>query len=306
MIDRQNLMLRHEGGALCLRDGQGAVQRIPLGQMDRLVVENEALISANLIRQLAGNGIPLLVARGRSRSSAAILAPAGGDAARRLRQMRAWLDPDLRLHFARLVVRSRIAGQISALRAWANMVPVHRYPLSRTMRALRKLSQRQHARSGIATLRGMEGVASRMYFAAMRLLLPKALDFPGRRRRPPTDPVNASLSLGFTLLHGRILEVVHRAGLDPSIGALHELAYGRPSLVCDLVESERAQIERWVVRAFRQQTLQASHFSRTASGVILRKEGRGPFFATIEPLLCRCARRSARRVQQLIQNLPEL
>src|SRR5690606_14869074 len=135
------------------------------------------------------------------------------------------------------------------------------------------------------------GVAARVYFSAMACLLPARLGCPGRRRRPPTDPVNAALSRGFTLLHGRVLEALHQSGLEPAIGALHPLAHGRPSLACDLVEPERSAIERAVVDMFRQRVLEPAHFGRTGDACLLAKAGRGVFFAGMEPILRQARRR---------------
>lgn len=306
VVDRMGVILRHEAGALCIRSEEGLMQRVPLSQMDRLVVENEALLCTHLIRRLAGEGIPLVVSPGRSRSSAALLAPSAGDAFRRLRQARAWLDPALRLGFARLVVRQRVAGQIRLLRQWAGQNPASRYPLLRASRALQRLRSRLDAATSVASLRGLEGVAGRIHFSAMRYMLAPSLAFPGRRRRPPTDPVNAALSLGFTLLHTRALEAVHRAGLDACVGALHEPSHGRASLACDLVEAERWRIERLVVALFRSRTLESHHFGQTGDACLLLKAGRGPFFAHLEPELRHAGQRVRQRIARLLRRLPEV
>jgi CRISPR-associated protein Cas1 len=274
--------------------------------MDRLVVENEALISVNLLRQLAAADVPVVITRGRSRASAVLMSPSSGDARRRMRQAKAWLDPSLRLAFARQVVRLRVAAQRRALRNWSRECPQHRYRLLRAERVLRRVQQRLPGTERIDALRGQEGVAARVYFSALACLLPASLGFPGRRRRPPTDPVNAALSLGFTLLHARVLEALHHAGLDPAVGALHAFAHGRPSLACDLVEAERSVIEREVVRLFRQRVLEAHHFGRTADACLLAKSGRGVFFASLEPCLRQARRRTARRIASLLRQLPPL
>lgn len=61
----------------------------------------------------------------------------------------------------------------------------------------------------------------------------------GRNKRPPLDPVNAMLSFVYTLLTNEVLSAIKAVGLDPYLGSLHEISYGRPSLACDLVEEYR-------------------------------------------------------------------
>jgi CRISPR-associated protein Cas1 len=89
-------------------------------------------------------------------------------------------------------------------------------------------------------IRGMEGAATRIYFRCFgRLIRNDQFTFNGRNRRPPLDPVNALLSFVYTLLTNEVLSAVKATGLDPYMGSLHEISYGRPSLACDLVEEYR-------------------------------------------------------------------
>ncbi len=54
-------------------------------------------------------------------------------------------------------------------------------------------------------------------------------------RRPPTDPVNALLSRGYTFLLSRTVARCEALGLE----VLHAFRSGRPSLACDLMEPLR-------------------------------------------------------------------
>lgn len=63
-----------------------------------------------------------------------------------------------------------------------------------------------------------------------------------RVRRPPTDPVNAVLSLLYTFLYNQVYSAIRQANLDPYLGYLHTLDYGRYSLVLDLMEEFRPVI----------------------------------------------------------------
>jgi len=122
------------------------------------------------------------------------------------------------------------------------------------------------ARVGTATnlneLRGCEGAASAAYFKAFpHMLRTPDFSFSGRNRRPPRDPVNALLSLGYTLLANSIEAAVRTVGLDPYLGALHAPEAGRPSLVCDLIEEMRAPVvDALVLAALNQRAFKTSDF----------------------------------------------
>jgi CRISPR-associated protein Cas1 len=94
----------------------------------------------------------------------------------------------------------------------------------------------------LAALRGVEGAGSKVYFGALRAALRGEWTFEKRARRPPPDPVNALLSLGYTLLGENIASALEIVGLDPYAGFFHADAYGRPALALDLVEEFRGVI----------------------------------------------------------------
>jgi len=113
-------------------------------------------------------------------------------------------------------------------------------PVIGALHRIRMLSGRLGEAESTEALMGFEGRAAVEYFKALGLLISgEGFTFDGRNRRPPRDPVNALLSLGYTLLANAIQTQVHVVGLDPYLGCLHGVEYGRPSLVLDLMEEFR-------------------------------------------------------------------
>jgi CRISPR-associated protein Cas1 len=92
------------------------------------------------------------------------------------------------------------------------------------------------------SLRGYEGTAARVYFAALGAALDPDWHFAGRTRQPPTDPVNALLSYGYTLLFYNIYSFIRARGLNPQVGFYHQIRAGHPALVSDMMEEFRAVI----------------------------------------------------------------
>ena len=97
----------------------------------------------------------------------------------------------------------------------------------------------------------------------------------GRNRRPPRDPVNACLSLAYTLLHFEAVRMAHAAGLDPLLGFYHRPAFGRESLACDLIEPLRPAVDEWIWQQFSPGPLRPEHFSPDKGACLLGKTGRG-------------------------------
>jgi CRISP-associated protein Cas1 len=89
-------------------------------------------------------------------------------------------------------------------------------------------------------LRGYEGKAATIYFQALGSLFSGSFKFEKRTKRPPTDPINSMLSLGYTLLSQNVHSFIQTVGLHTHFGHLHVPRDNHPALVSDLVEEWRS------------------------------------------------------------------
>jgi CRISPR-associated protein Cas1 len=124
----------------------------------------------------------------------------------------------------------------------------------------------------------VEGAAGAAYFKAFSLLFPESLKFNNRNRRPPKDPVNACLSLSYTLFHQEAVNVLKTVGLDPAIGCYHELYYSRESLACDLLEPVRPLIDAWLWQLFKDRLLRVEDFVEKQEACLLSMAGKQRFY----------------------------
>jgi len=111
--------------------------------------------------------------------------------------------------------------------------------------------------TSIAELMLVEAQSSRQHFKALGAVTPPGFEWNGRNRQPPRDSVNALLSLTYMMVMGEAVSMCYACGLDPFIGFLHQLDYGRPSLALDILEPLRAlYCDHFVIRL-----LQSDFFS---------------------------------------------
>ncbi|MFQ5578541.1 MAG: CRISPR-associated endonuclease Cas1 [Anaerolineae bacterium] len=141
----------------------------------------------------------------------------------------------------------------------------------------------QAARAQKSVLMGLEGRGAKAYFGIFRAALNRRLTFNARTRRPPRDPVNALLSLGYTLLTANAITALEIVGLDPYCGFLHGLkAYGRPALALDLMEEFRPVIVDSVVLTLVNKCMATAKDFEPArpgsGGVYLTRRGLRTFF----------------------------
>lgn len=142
--------------------------------------------------------------------------------------------------------------------------------------------------TSMETILGLEGAGSAAYFHCFGNMLadPQQWAFAGRVRRPPTDPVNALLSYGYSLLTSQVSSAVQVVGFDPYIGYLHSSVYGRPALALDLMEEFRPIIvDSVVLKVLNNRMLTKDDFHVELGAYRLKKEPRKLFLTKFEERL---------------------
>lgn len=297
-LDIRGLELTLQGEALIIhRDGE--YQRsIPLALLERIVCRASVGIKTSLLASLTHQGIGVSLFGGRKGRYSTHLGPAGTkDVERRVGQYRCFLQPHARVQWSQRLVSHKLLRQQRLLQKALIRRPELRLPLSKGIKRIIPLRERLSMESfdDIDTIRGIEGAAARHYFQAYAVIIPPAFDFNGRNRRPPRDPANALLSLGYTMMHGEVQQAVESVGLDPWLGLYHEPAHGRASLACDLVELYRHYVDELTWVQLRERTIRESHFGNSDGACLLNKDGRAIYYPAYEQKM-QPLRKSMRRV----------
>ena len=294
LLDRAQLEIKSEGETLALYEAGQRRGTVPVKLIDRCIVHGaQTRLDTGVLIKLAEAGVTtVLMSPRQTRRIAIVLGPQHNDAAVRLAQSARVMDDAWCRQWALGTVRAKLARQQRALRTLLAQRPDARKPLFDALQALESSLRELPAQPGaggsvealpdLASLRGREGAAARAYFAGLAGVMPPALDFTGRNRRPPRDPVNACLSLGYTLLHAQAVQACGIAGLDPLLGFYHRPAFGRESLASDLIEPLRPAVDLWVWEQLRSRDLRDEHFTQDKGACLLGKAGRQHFYASWE------------------------
>lgn len=307
LLDRAQLEIKTEGETLALYEAGQRRSTVPIALVDRCVIHgSRTRLDSGVLQKLAEAGVTTLLMSPRSqRRSAIVLGPLHNDAAVRLAQASRVLDDDWCRTWALWLVRAKLGRQRRTLATLMALRPDARKPLFDALRTLELqrdslgAAQPGNHTASLDSLRGSEGAAARAYFGGLAGVFAPALQFAGRNRRPPRDPVNACLSLGYTLLHAQAVQACMIAGLDPLLGFYHRPAFGRESLASDLIEPLRPVVDLWVWQLFKDQTLRPDHFNYDKGACLLGKAGRHSFYAAWEKSQAawqRCLRRYARQL----------
>lgn len=117
-----------------------------------------------------------------------------------------------------------------------------------------------------STLRGWEGLASKIYFETLNMFLPEHYRFEKRTQHPALDVPNAFLNYGYGVLYGKVEGALIKAGIDPYIGVLHRDDYNRPVLVYDVIELYRVWVDYVVYTLLLQNAITDEYYSVQSDG----------------------------------------
>ena len=267
------------------RDGEKRTVRIT--DTSHVALFGAVQISTQAIQDLCDRGIPIVylstggwffgMTRGMDHKNVDL----------RRRQFAAAASTDKSLQLAKRLVTVKIRNCRTIIRRNAADPP------ARTLERLKEAVAKAEEASSLESLLGIEGTAARLYFEAYgEMIRPPVedreanamtFDFDGRNRRPPRDPVNSLLSLGYALLAKDLTIALQAVGFDPYLGFYHQPRYGRPALALDLMEEFRPLVvDSVVLSAINTGAIRVSDFIRRGGAVTLTPAGRAKFLRAYE------------------------
>ena len=281
-------------------------ERIPLIKIDEVVVLGEVTLTASAVHLLLERDIEITYLSHFGQFKGRLSPPFSKNAVLRLAQYRAHQDMAKRCELARRFVIGKLTNQRQRLQRFNRM---HRdAEVSQAIKQLtdliggiatlsvdqsprtKPLATGDHRVAGtpLEIILGMEGAGSAAYFRCFGKLLsdPRQWPFPGRVKRPPTDPVNSLLSFGYSLLTNKVASAVQLIGFDHFVGYLHSSVYGRPALALDLMEEFRPVIvDSVVLTLLNNRMLTPNDFVIELGAYRLKDEPRKVFFTKFEERL---------------------
>ncbi|ASM77905.1 RNA-directed DNA polymerase [Vitreoscilla filiformis] len=231
---------------------------VPLGQVDQVAILSNAMVSTALLRRCAQRRVSVVMG-GWGTELLTLDRGALADHALWQAQWDLQAEPERGLMLARCLVAGKLHNSCTILRRFSRREG--REAVEPLVQSMLQDERKLAAAERLEVIRGLEGAAARAYFAALRGLLPPGVDFPGRQRHPPPDPVNACLSLGYGVLAHNLHTLIRLEGLNAHLGHLHVATPGSLALVSDLMEEFRAPVvDAVVLTLWREGRLQASDF----------------------------------------------
>lgn len=259
--------------------------QIPIGQVSQLVLFGNIGLTTPAIDLLLAEGVDTVFLTQAGAYRGRLIGETTPHVPVRRAQYRTLDQPGFVLEMARSFVRAKLKHQRALLQRHNR--ENHNEVITAAIEQLGAAQETLARRTSLSSLRGAEGSAAAAYFSGYRRFFAEQWQFQARQRRPPPDPINALLSLGYTLLTQLSASAVQTAGLDPYAGYLHEVVYNRPALGLDVLEEFRPVVDGLVLWACRSGQVTPEDFTPgpPERPVVLGERGKRVFLQAFEQRL---------------------
>ncbi len=258
-IIEQGCYLRKDGECLKIMRDKQVLQSIPATGLEQLTLAGRTSLTGAVLDFLVKHKIDTVFMTLGGRFRARLLLDDSGHVRLRQKQYLQLANTTVKTELARTVVTGKLENQIRLLLRRGSQYGSDELRTAAVQ--IKALQQQLSKINDVDKIRGIEGYGARIFFNIFSLLIRNEdFHFSGRNRRPPLDPTNALLSFVYTLFTNEVLNAIRVVGLDPYLGALHEVASGRPSLACDLVEEWRVFGERLVLGLINRRVVRSEDF----------------------------------------------
>lgn len=250
--------VRVDGDALVItneEEDEVGSKKIPFDQVGLILFLGMPRVTLPAVVKLKENNIPLYFAHGNGKLYLSILNEPKNYSFW-IKQLKITEDETVKLNFAKNIVQAKIhncKSTISRNNGNADLIA-----------QLDNYKELAANADSIEALRGIEGKSSAIYFNGYAAMFSAEWKFEGRQKHPAVDPVNAMLSLGYTLLYNHIATALQAYGINPEIGFYHTPKPNHFSLASDLIEEVRFIIDRLVLYLVNRNIISLSDFSSSS------------------------------------------
>ncbi len=295
-LNTQGFRVGCKDEVLTVKEKDRVIEEVRMRDLSHVALFGNIQISTQAIQSLCDQEIPITyfsmggwfygITRGHSLKNVFL----------RMEQFRLARDEATCLSLARRFVHGKIRNHRTLL------MRNHLEPPEPIILKLKRASEDALAAASVEELLGIEGAAASQYFQQFSGMVKVEDDLPGlempgkegkqlafnfnfsnRNRRPPTDPVNAMLSLAYSMLAKDCTLAALAVGFDPYIGFYHQPRFGRPALGLDLMEEMRPLVaESTVLSCINNRVVTEKDFVRAGQAVNLTAPGRKRFFQMYE------------------------
>jgi len=244
VLNDHGSFLGMEKGCFIVKDKKGNSKRYPLfeNEIGEVILKSGNTVSTGALASLGFWEIDVLVLTQRGRPVAMLKSLEDDSHVKtRLCQYEAY-NNGKGVDIAKQFVLSKLEGQNRVLEK--HNLKIH----SSIFKQKIEMNQSENLKDIRRKLMTIEGNFTRHYFGQIFQLFPRKLKPKMRKTFKAYDGMNNTFNLAYEVLSWKVHKALIKARLEPFLGFLHSVQYGKPSLVCDFQELYRYLIDDFLIQ----------------------------------------------------------
>ncbi len=268
-ITKQGASLHKTGGRLVVKQGENVLNDIPAISVEQVVIFGNIQVTTQAMAYLLKEGIDISYLSSSGRFRGKLMPELKKDVTLRQQQLKVAEMPLTRLEIAKSIVLGKLQNTLIFCQRQRGVDD----EVLMTLKSIQNTMHQVIQANNVDALYGLGGTAAANYYKIFRKFMDVSFGFTGRQYHPSPDPINAMLSLGYTLLYNNVYAAINIVGLDPYCGFLHQPKHGHAALASDLMEEFRAIIvDSMILSLVNRSQVKESDFQKTDKGVRLSKD----------------------------------
>jgi CRISP-associated protein Cas1 len=287
-LTEQGSVLRKEGERLVVEKDEQVLLDIPADKIESVLIFGNVQFTTQAVHLLFRHGIEMALFTSHGRLLGQLTSTFPKNIDLRQAQYRCHDDETFTLPPVQSIVKAKLENGLEVLKHFRHN---HReVDFGKELDMLGSAVASVANQPDSASLLGVEGNGARVYFEGFAQMIRRSFGFVGRVKHPSTDPVNALLSLGYTMVYKEIASLLDGVGFDPYLGFFHQPRHGHATLASDLLEEFRAPlVDRLTLNLINDRVLQEKDFyvHAPSGGTYLTDEARKRYFLQYEKFITR-------------------
>lgn len=238
------LYVSDQGATIGIRENRfevhykdGALKSIPAETLEVIEVFGRVQLTTQCMTECLKRGITVIFYSTNGAYYGRMISTNHVNVQRQRMQAKMGENIDFQLKFSKKIIDAKIRNQVVILRRYARNRNVN---ISRDVVEMQNMHKSLAEAVSIEQIMGYEGTAAKIYFRTLGKLVEPEFRFNGRSRRPPKDPFNSMISLGYSIILNELYGKIEAKGLNPYFGLMHRDREQHPTLASDLMEEWRA------------------------------------------------------------------
>ena len=217
-VSEQGASIGIEANRFQVKYKDGMIKSIPAETLEMIEVFGSVQITTRCLTECLKRGVNILFYSTSGAYYGRLISTSHVNVQRQRIQAEIGHNETFKLEMSKKIIDAKIRNQVVVLRRYARGrdEDIHRMIIE-----MQNMQKKLPYAKSVEQVMGYEGTAAKIYFKVLGKLIDEQFAFEGRSRRPPMDPFNSLISLGYSIILNELYGKIEGKGLNPYFGVMH-------------------------------------------------------------------------------------